>query len=146
MNSRLSLGFRIGQYTIRPLEGRSQSEDGTTHIQPKAMEVLLVLASNPLQVVPRQDLLDEVWPDMVVGDEVLTRCIHEIRHALHDDPNNPQLIATIPKRGYRLLVPVEPAPVQRPRRRLHHDERRRSILGVLRPGASANGAGTSFLK
>jgi len=49
-----------------------------------------------------------VWPDTFVTDDVLTRCISELRRALEDDPKEPSFIETIPKRGYRLLQPVEP--------------------------------------
>jgi TolB-like protein/DNA-binding winged helix-turn-helix (wHTH) protein/tetratricopeptide (TPR) repeat protein len=105
---RLKDGFRLGDYRIFPLEGRVIGVGTDLHIQPKAMEVLLALGSRPQQVVSRSELLEAVWSGIVVGDEVLTRCIHELRHTFADDANDPTLIATIPKRGYRLLVAPEP--------------------------------------
>ena len=108
----LESGFRLGDHRVRPLEGKVDGPEGDRHIQPKAMEVLLVLAARPGQVISRQELLDKVWQGMVVGDEVLTRCIHELRHAFADDALDSKIIATIPKRGYQLLLSPEPlAPV-----------------------------------
>jgi len=59
-------------------------------------------------VVPKERLIGEVWPDTFVGDDALTRCISELRRAFEDDPKTPQVIETIPKRGYRVMVKVEP--------------------------------------
>src|SRR4029453_19038781 len=47
-----------------------------------------------------------VWPDMFVGDDVLTRCISELRRVFGDDVKEPRFIQTIPKSGYRLIVGV----------------------------------------
>src|SRR5262249_18312190 len=52
-----------------------------------------------------------VWTDTFVTDDVLTRSISELRKVFGDDPKRPQFIQTIPKSGYRLLVPA--VPVQR---------------------------------
>ena len=58
-------------------------------------------------VVSKEKLIGEVWADTFVGDDVLTRCISDLRRALEDDPKAPRVIETIPKRGYRLLERVE---------------------------------------
>jgi adenylate cyclase len=48
-----------------------------------------------------------VWPDTFVADDVLTRCISELRKALGDEPKQPRFIETISKSGYRLIAPVQ---------------------------------------
>jgi DNA-binding winged helix-turn-helix (wHTH) protein len=73
------------------------------HLAPKAMEVLICLAAAAKETLTREELLDRVWGERCVSDEVLTHAITELRHALSDDPSNPTYIETIPKRGYRLL-------------------------------------------
>ena len=78
-------------------------------IEPKAMEVLVELARDAGQVLSREQLLDRVWPGVVVSDQVLTRCISKLRQALGDPSSDSQIIETISKRGYRLIVPVERA-------------------------------------
>ena len=105
---------------------RSTNELGrageTLRIEPKAMEVLMVLAARAGQVVSREELLGAVWPGVVVGDEALTQSIIKLRRALGDNPRAPAYIETISKRGYRLIAPVRQggtaapaAPAARPR-------------------------------
>lgn len=76
------------------------------------MEVLLALAARPGQLVARQTLLDEVWGDVVVLDDSLTKAIQVLRSYFADKPANPEFIRTVPRRGYELIAPVAPvAPV-----------------------------------
>jgi TolB-like protein/DNA-binding winged helix-turn-helix (wHTH) protein len=67
------------------------------------MDVLVLLAEHPNKLVSRDQLLDAVWSGHVAADELLTRAISELRHALHDVRGDPQHIETVPKRGYRLI-------------------------------------------
>lgn len=71
------------------------------------MQVLVLLASNPGELVAKERLLQTVWSGVFVGDDVLTRAISEIRRALTDDARSPRIIQTIPKTGYRLIAPVK---------------------------------------
>jgi len=117
MRSRLRIGEWWADRSTNEL-GRSGR---TVRIEPKAMEVLIALASRAGQVVSREQLLGELWPGVVVGDEALTQSVIKLRRALGDNPRSPAYIETISKRGYRLIAPVggEPAPLappQRPRR------------------------------
>ena len=73
------------------------------------MELLVVLASRPGQVVSRQELLSAVWPGVIVGDEALSQVVTKLRKALGDDARLPTYIETISKRGYRLIAPVQPS-------------------------------------
>jgi len=82
--------------------------DGTVHLEPKVMEVLVCLASNPGHVVEREEILDEVWGKAAVSDEPLTRCIAALRRELGDSIQTPQFVQTVPKRGYRLISSVKP--------------------------------------
>src|SRR4030095_5653636 len=82
---------------------------GERALELKVVAVLAELMHRPGEVVTRQQLLDRVWPGLVVTDDALTRCISELRHALGDDRQKPRYLATLPKRGYRLLVIPEPA-------------------------------------
>lgn len=78
----------------------------TVRIEPKVMEVLMLLADHAGEVVSREELLAAVWPDVVVGDDALTQSIIKLRKALGDNPRAPSYIETISKRGYRLIAPV----------------------------------------
>lgn len=70
------------------------------------MSVLECLARFHGKVVDRQVFFDTVWPGGEVSDDVLTQCIVELRKALGDSARHPRFIETIPKIGFRLLVPV----------------------------------------
>src|SRR6516162_10271776 len=48
-----------------------------------------------------------VWADTFVTDDVLTRCISELRRAFGEDAKEPRVIETIPRSGYRLLAAVQ---------------------------------------
>jgi Tol biopolymer transport system component/DNA-binding winged helix-turn-helix (wHTH) protein len=99
---------------VQPGLLRVLAPDGTRHqLEPKAMAVLLRLAEAAGEVVSRERLIHDVWEGGFVTDDVLTRAIGQLRKVFGDDPEQPAVIETIRKRGYRLLVPasraVEPA-------------------------------------
>ncbi len=100
--------FRLGDWTVDPRAGQLQRGDETVRLEPKVMGVLTHLAARAGNVVSRDELLDAVWPDVVVTENALSRCVSDLRRALGDDPRTPTLIETIPKTGYRMLVPPEP--------------------------------------
>jgi TolB-like protein/DNA-binding winged helix-turn-helix (wHTH) protein/Tfp pilus assembly protein PilF len=106
MTENLQQGFRLGEFAIHPLHGTASGPDGVHHVPPMAMEVLLCLAKAPGTIVTRRDLLSEVWGDPNASDEALTRCVSELRHQLGDHRELPSYIQTLPKRGYRLVAPV----------------------------------------
>ena len=83
------------------------SEGRIVHLTPKAFDTLLVLVENCGQVVEKERLIKEVWPDTFVEEGGLTRNIHDIRKALGDGLAQPLYIETIPKRGYRFVAPVQ---------------------------------------
>ena len=70
------------------------------------MEFLLCLAQHPGKTLSKDQLFQAVWPKIIVTEDVLKRCIAELRRAFNDDARNPHMIETIAKRGYRLLAPV----------------------------------------
>jgi TolB-like protein len=74
------------------------------------MEVLLCLARHPGETRSKEQLFQAVWPNVIVTEDVLKRCIAELRRAFDDDARDPHIIETIPKRGYRLLAPVSALP------------------------------------
>ncbi len=91
------------------LDARSRIllKDGVTvRLTPKAFDTLLVLVQNGVQVVDKDQLMKQVWPDTFVEEGSLSRNIYELRKALGDDSSEPHFIETIPKRGYRFLAPV----------------------------------------
>jgi DNA-binding winged helix-turn-helix (wHTH) protein/Tol biopolymer transport system component len=100
--------FRIGAWLIQPQLHTIARDAQVTHVEPKAMQVLVYLAEHVDQVVPKERLISAVWTDTFVTDGVLIRCISELRKAFDEDANDPKVIGTIPRGGYRLIAPVVP--------------------------------------
>jgi DNA-binding winged helix-turn-helix (wHTH) protein len=83
-------------------------------LRPKTFAVLRLLIERRGQLVAKRELLDAVWPDVVVGDDVLKGCIRELRDALGDDPSTPRYIETAHRLGYRFVFPETPPEVADP--------------------------------
>jgi TolB-like protein/DNA-binding winged helix-turn-helix (wHTH) protein/Tfp pilus assembly protein PilF len=98
--------FCVGGWLIEPDLNRLTSGTRTAHIEPRVMDVLSFLALHPGEVCSKEQILQNVWVGTHVSDEVLTYAISEIRKALGDSAKNPSYIATISKRGYRLIAEV----------------------------------------
>ncbi len=104
---------RLGPWEVDTAANELRREGATVRLEPKAMAVLAVLARNAGQAVTREQLLEEAWPGVVVGDAAVTQVVIKLRKALGDGPGAPVSIETIPKSGYRLRVRDEARP--RPR-------------------------------
>ena len=99
--------FQLGEWRVKPHTNMIEGPEGETHLEPKAMQVLALLAQRAGGVVQKQEILDDVWDGTYVSDEVLPNAIWELRKALGDDARKPRFIQTLPKKGYRLIVPVD---------------------------------------
>ena len=76
-------------------------------LEPKAVEVLLILVEKRGELVPRQDLMSAVWPDTFVEESNLSSNISILRKQLGVAPDGGDYIQTLPKRGYRFAVAVK---------------------------------------
>jgi TolB-like protein/DNA-binding winged helix-turn-helix (wHTH) protein len=100
--------FRIAEWRVEPRLNIVTRDGTTTRIEPKVMAVLVCLAQHAGEPVTKDELLQTVWPDTFVTEDVLKRSVFELRRAFADDARKSRVIQTIPKSGYRLMVPVEP--------------------------------------
>lgn len=98
--------LRVGACRVEPDLDRIAGPAGECALEPKAMAVLVYLAARPGQVVSADELIDAVWLGRPLGDNPVYKCIAQLRRALGDDPKAPTYIATVPKKGYRLIAPV----------------------------------------
>src|SRR6516162_1307294 len=101
--------FRVGRWLVAPSLNSISCKGTTVRLEPKVMEVLVCLAQHAGETLPKETLFHTVWPDTFVTDDVLTHAISDLRHAFADDAREPRIIETIPKRGYRLVAPVNAA-------------------------------------
>lgn len=105
--------FRVGGWLVDSECNRLSRADEATEpirLEAKVMAVLVYLIHRQGQLVLREDLEADLWPDTIVGYDALTRCIAKLRKVLGDDSREPRIIETIPKRGYRLLAEVNAGP------------------------------------
>jgi transcriptional activator of cad operon len=98
--------FFVGQFRVDM--GRSQivDKDAIVSMEPRVLQVLLILAEKQGDVVTHQQLLDRVWKDVSVAPNTLQRCITQLRKALGDSAKLQQVIKTHPKVGYSLIADV----------------------------------------
>ena len=108
----------FGRWRVRPALREVEGPGGTVRVKPKSMDVFLALLKRPGEVLAREELLADVWKDTYVTDEVLTQAVAQLRRAFGDDASLPEVIETIPRVGYRLLVvPRSDQPFDEIRRR-----------------------------
>ncbi|MEL7448933.1 MAG: tetratricopeptide repeat protein [Pseudomonadota bacterium] len=96
----------VGEWRVDGPGCRIDNDGEAKSLEPKVMDLLLLLARHPGEVVGRQALLSALWPGVVVGEDTLARTVSKLRGALDDDAKQPAYIETIPKRGYRLIAEV----------------------------------------
>jgi DNA-binding winged helix-turn-helix (wHTH) protein/Tol biopolymer transport system component len=101
--------LRFGVFELDPRGGELWKAGVRTRLQPQPARVLTLLASRPGDLVTREEIQREVWPEgtFVDFEQSLNFCIRQIRTALGDQAATPRYVETLPRRGYRLLVPVE---------------------------------------
>jgi TolB-like protein/DNA-binding winged helix-turn-helix (wHTH) protein len=99
--------FHVAEWLVQPELNTVCHNGETVHLQPKVMKVLVCLARRAGQPLSKEELLNSVWAETFVGDDVLKRSISELRRVFGDDVQSPSVIQTIPKRGYRLVAPVQ---------------------------------------
>ena len=100
------LRFRVFELDLSA--GQLRKSGVLMKIRPQAFRVLTLLASRTGQVVTREEIQKRIWSDgtFVDFEQGLNFCIRQIRTVLGDKADSPRFIETIPRHGYRFLVPV----------------------------------------
>lgn len=73
-------------------------------LRPKSFDVLLYLARHRGRVITKNELIDNVWSNVIATDNSLVQCIKEVRQALGDDAQT--MVETVAKRGYVFTTAV----------------------------------------
>jgi transcriptional activator of cad operon len=100
--------LRIGAWQVNPASGQISREGETARVEVRTMRLLLCLAEHAGEVVSIDDLLTQVWSDVIVAPDSVYQAITSLRRLLGDDPKNPTYIATVPRLGYRMVAQVSP--------------------------------------
>ena len=101
--------FRFGVFELDTASGELRKRGVKVRLSDQPLQILRILLSRAGEVVTRQDLRQELWgKDTFVDFDVgLNSAIRKLREALDDSADSPRFIETIPRRGYRLIVPVQ---------------------------------------
>ena len=101
--------FFIGEWEIQPKLNRilNSKTKAQKQLEPQLMKLLLCLVEHKPEVVSKEKLMECVWSDVIVTDNVLTRAISSLRKELGDTTRNSKYIETISKTGYRLIADVK---------------------------------------
>ncbi|HEU5297192.1 MAG TPA: winged helix-turn-helix domain-containing protein [Burkholderiaceae bacterium] len=96
--------MRFDRFTLDTTRGCLLDAGQQVALRPKTYLVLHYLLSNPGRLLSRREIVDAVWPDVIVTDDSLAHCISEIRSAIGDGQH--RVIKTIHKRGYLFATRV----------------------------------------
>ena len=104
-----SPSLRFGAYTLDLRAGELRKGGSRIRLQEKPLRVLALLTEHQGDLVTREELKLHLWPeDTFVDFETgLNTAVSKLRDALSDSADKPRYIETIPRRGYRFVVPVE---------------------------------------
>jgi eukaryotic-like serine/threonine-protein kinase len=104
--SAISKIYLFGHFRIDVASLQLLRDDHVIPLTPKVFDTLQVLVRHSHRVVTKDELMRIVWHDSIVSEDSLSQSISALRRALGDDPNHPQFVATIPRRGYRFIAEV----------------------------------------
>ena len=96
----------VGEWLAEPMRNRVSFDGEGVQVEPKVMEVLMCLVRHSGKTVTKDVFFEEVWEGTIVSEDVLSRCISELRRVLRDDAREPRFVETIRKTGYRLIAQV----------------------------------------
>jgi len=100
--------LRIGACCVNPASGQISRDGETARVEVRTMRLLLCLAEHAGEVVSIDDLLSQVWSDVIVSPDSVYQAVASLRRLLGDDPKQPTYIATVPRLGYRMVATVSP--------------------------------------
>ncbi|NCP63403.1 MAG: AAA family ATPase [Paraglaciecola sp.] len=96
--------FFLAQWQVNPTTNVIRDGDQVKQLEPKAMDVLLLLCQQAGEVLSADDIVDACWGNAEIGDNPVHKAINQLRKALNDNPSQPRFIETIRKRGYRIVA------------------------------------------
>lgn len=104
--------FDVGDWRVDPSANRIARTGEIAELEPKVMDLLVLLSQRAGTVVGRTEIAESLWPGVHVNEDALSRTVFKLRRALGDDARDPRYVETVPKRGVRLIAAVretEPA-------------------------------------
>jgi TolB-like protein/DNA-binding winged helix-turn-helix (wHTH) protein/Flp pilus assembly protein TadD len=99
---------RFGIFELNLATGELRKTGMTVKLRPQAAKILCMLVRQRGQLVSREELREQVWGNETFVDfgHGLNLCIQQVRAVLDDDAGTPRYIETLPRRGYRFIMPM----------------------------------------
>src|SRR5262245_54493383 len=103
--------LRFDVFELDTGSGELRRNGDRIKLPPQPFRVLELLVRHSGEILTRADIRERIWCDdtFVDFEQGLNFCIRQIREALGDNADAPRFIETLPRRGYRFLMPVESA-------------------------------------
>lgn len=137
--------FEVGPLCVSPSTRRVRGPAGEAQLEPLIMQVFLLLLDADGRVVTRDELFDQCWGGVMVGDGSLNRAIAGVRRISDVAPGLFE-VETIPRTGYRLMGPINAAGTQGSESSLsRYALSRRALIGTGVAAAAAIGGGLWWL-
>ena len=100
--------IRFGEFELDLRAGELRRGTARIRLQEQPFQILLMLLDEPGGVVTREEIRRRLWPNdtVVEFDHSIGTAIKKLRQALDDEAGSPRYVETLPRRGFRLMVPV----------------------------------------
>ena len=120
-DSGTSQRYRFGVFEADVTTGELRKHGVRIKLNAQPFQVLILLLDRPGEVLTREQIYREFWPDgtFVDSEHGVNSAVNRLRDALGDTASNPRFVETLSRRGYRFVAPVEriePGQVLSPRR------------------------------
>ncbi|MFQ5634057.1 MAG: alpha/beta fold hydrolase [Gammaproteobacteria bacterium] len=102
--------FRFAGRALDPDRRELWVGDTVREAEPKVFDLISYLLEHRDRVVSKDELQEALWPNIVVTEASLSRTVMKARRALADDAHEPQIIRTVPRRGFRFIAEVQEPP------------------------------------
>src|SRR5580693_5468200 len=99
--------FQFGEFHIDARARTLRRDSAIVTLNSRTFDMLLYFVQNPGQVLTRDELLKNVWPDTIVDENNLAQSISALRRALDVKPGDNSYIVTLPGRGYQFVSQVQ---------------------------------------
>lgn len=116
--------LRFGDFSLQPERAALLRRDREVKLRPKVYDALHYLIANRGRLVPKEELIQALWPEAFVTDDSLVQCLVELRRALDD--RSQQILKTVPRRGYIFAAEVD------------RDTRPAESIAQAKPGAGSD--------
>jgi TolB-like protein/DNA-binding winged helix-turn-helix (wHTH) protein len=101
--------YRFDEFVLDTESGELRGNGRVVRLQPQPLQILLLLLQHSGEIVTREQLKDALWArdTYVEFEDALNHAVRRLRTVLGDTAQVPRYVETLPRRGYRLIVPVE---------------------------------------